>query len=230
MKHPLNFTRRILGLSALVLAATVTACSDATAPSDAPSAARSGYLTTSAAIKQMIDINFSVLYPGLAIQYPLKTLKADTTVETFTVDNTKGSIVIIGASGNIIAMPAQSLCDPLKNTYGPTEWLKPCVLATTPIKFTVKNWLDAQGRPHADFQPAMRFTPDDSKKVRLYFEDAALSNYSVVYIPYCNASNVCLNEEVADPALQTYVAPRLSGGYWVYRTLRHFSGYNVTAY
>ncbi len=230
MKPFFSQTRRVLSLATLLLAATVTACSDATAPDDSSSARRSGYLTTSAAVRQMVDINFTVLYPGLSIQYPVKTTKADTTFESFTVDNTKGSIVIIGKEGHIIAMPAQSLCDPAKNSYGPTEWQKSCVLATAPIKFTVKNWLDAKGRPHADFQPAMRFTPDDSKKVRLYFEDAALSNYGIVYIPYCNAMGVCVNEEVADPALQTYVSSRLGGGYWVYRTLRHFSGYNVTAF
>jgi hypothetical protein len=226
-------TRKLLGLSALVFAATFTACSsDSTGPdlADARRVKRSGYLTTSAAIKQLVDIKFSVMYPGVATQNVFTRTQADTVVEEFTVDNTKGSIVTMSTTGNIIAFPAQSLCDPARNSYGPTEWNKPCVLATAPIKFTVKSWNDAQGHPHADFQPAMRFTPDESKNVRLYFEDQALQNYSVVYIPYCNAANVCVNEEINDPTLRTYVSPRLGGGYWVYRTLRHFSGYNVTAY
>jgi hypothetical protein len=229
MNLPGKFTRRFLGLGALVLATAITACSDATGP--APVAPRrSGYLTTSAAIKEMVDIKFSILYPGMGTQNSALTYAADTVVEKFTVDNATGSIVIMNHTGNIIAFPAQSLCDPATNTYGPTEWLKPCTLATGKINFTVKSWWDAAGHPHADFKPALRFVPDDTKKVRLYFQDAALANYSVVYIPYCNAANVCVNEETNDPALRTYVAPLLGGGYWVYRTLRHFSGYNVTAY
>jgi hypothetical protein len=232
MQLPRLIARRVLGLGAVAFAATLAACSDAsTLPTDATIARKkSGYLTTSAAIKQMLDINFSVLYPGLGIQNAVLSTKADTTVETFTVDNAKGSIVAMGSSGNIIAMPAGSLCDPAKNTYGPTEWQKSCVLATAPINFTVKSWLDAAGHPHSDFQPSLRFSPDPTKNVRLYFQDRALSNYSVVYIPYCNAAGLCVNEEIGDPALTTYVSPITGGGYWVYRTLRHFSGYNVTAY
>jgi hypothetical protein len=230
MKHPRSYTRRLLGLAAIALATVVTACTDATGP-DQVDARRSGYLTTSAAVKQLIDINFTLMYPGMGTQYPAVTMAADTMVEKFTVDPTKGSIVILGTTTqHIIAMPANALCNPNTNTYGPTEWLKPCTLATAPINFTVKTWKDVSGRPHAEFQPAIRFTPDDTKKVRLYFQDRDLANYSVVYIPYCNAAAVCVNEEVNDPAQQTYVAPLLGGGYWVYRTLRHFSGYNVTAY
>jgi hypothetical protein len=230
MTHPRKFTRHLLGLGAVVLATTLSACADATGP-DQIDARRSGYLTTSAAVKQLVDINFSVLYPGVTSQYPAVSKMADTTVESFTVDPLKGSIIILGSdTQHIIAMPANSLCNPNTNTYGPTEWLKPCSLATTPINFKVKTWKDVTGRPHAEFQPAIRFTPDDAKKVRLYFQDPALTNYSVVYIPYCNALGLCVNEETNDPALQTYVSPLATGGYWVYRTLRHFSGYNVTAY
>ena len=230
MRHPSKSARRMLGLGALLLAATVTACSDATGP-DQISTARSGYLTTSAAVKTLLDINFAVLYPGMGTQYPAVTTLADTTVESFTVDPTKGSIVILGTTTqHIIAMPSNSLCNPSTNSYGPTEWLKPCTLATAPINFKVKTWKDAMARPHAEFQPAIRFTPDSTKKVRLYFQDRALSNYSVVFIPYCNAAMECVNEGATDPQLETYVSPLLGGGYWVYRTLRHFSGYNVTAY
>ncbi len=231
MKHPSTSARRFLGLSALVLAATVTACSDATGPDQVDAVrSRSGYLTTSAAVKQMIDINFAVLYPGLGTQYPAVTTVADTTVESFTVNPTTGSIVILGTlTQHIIAMPANSLCDPTNNTYGPTEWLKPCTVATKPINFKVKTWKDGSGRPHAEFMPAIRFVPDNAKRVRLYFQDRDLENFSSVYIPYCNASNVCVNEGTTDPLLETYVAPLVGGGYWVYRTLRHFSGYNVTA-
>jgi hypothetical protein len=230
MKLPLMITRRFLGLGALVLAATVTACSDATAPDDVETR-RSGYLTTSAAVKKLLDVNFSVLYPGLSMQYPAVSMVADTMVESFTVNPTIGSIVVLGSTTqHIIAMPANALCNPTTNTYGPTEWLKPCTLATAPINFKVKQWKDAAGRPHAEFQPAIRFAPDDSKQVRLYFQDRLLTDFSVIYIPYCDKNNVCVKEEATDPLLTTYASPMLGGGYWVHRTLRHFSGYNVTAY
>lgn len=94
----------------------------------------------------------------------------------------------------------------------------------------MKTWKDVSGRPHAEFQPAIRFVPDPAKQVCLYFQDRALTDYSVVFIPYCNAAMVCTNEGATDPQLETYVSPLVGGGYWVYRTLRHFSGYNVTAY
>ena len=231
MQHPRKYTRRILSLSGLVLAATVTACStDSTGPAPV-NTQRSGYLTTSAAVKKLMDINFSVLYPGLAIQYPRVKVLSDTTVESFTVDPRIGGIVILGKqTQHIVAMPANALCNPSTNSYGPSEWLKPCTLATAPINFDVKTWLDSAGHPHAEFLPAIRFTPDSTKQVRLYFQDPELENYSVVFIPYCNASNLCVNEGATDPQLETYVSPLLGGGYWVYRTLRHFSGYNVTAY
>lgn len=120
-----------------MLAATLTACSDSTGPDHSDVAyRRSGYLTTSAAVKQLLDINFNGLYPGIATQYPAITALADTTVESFTVDPRTGSIVILGTlTQHIIAMPANSLCNPSTNTYGPTEWLKPCTLATTRINF-----------------------------------------------------------------------------------------------
>lgn len=40
----------------------------------------------------------------------------------------------------------------------------------------------------------------------------------------------CIDESINDPALVTYATPHPKGGYWVHRILRHFSGYNVTAF
>ncbi len=225
------FTRRRLGSSALVLAATLTACSDTTAPEPIRPLA-SGYLTTSAAVLRSTNINFSTLYPGVGTQNATLRTTGDTTIQTFTVNPTAGSIVFLGGSfaKHVLAISRDALCDPTKNSYGPTEWLKPCTAATKPITFTVKTWKNAAGRPFADFQPAIRFSPDDDEAVRIYFQDTALRSYSEIYIPYCDKANVCVKEETTDAKLTTYAAPSVGGGYWVYRRLRHFSGYNVTAF
>ncbi len=223
-------SRSILAAGVMLLGAAVTACSDATAP-DAVEPQRSGYLTTSAAVLKSGTIDFKVKYPKLSVQIPSVTMKGDTTIQKFTVNPLSGKRIEFGKnSGNVIAIPANTLCDPSTSTYGPTEWMKPCVLATSSISFEVRTWNDAQGRPHADFSPDIRFSPTAPQPVALYFQDPALTNYSSVYIPYCNALNVCVKEEATDAFLTTNVTPLSGGGYWVYRNLRHFSGYNVTAF
>ena len=226
-------TRRILGAAVAMLALTLSACSDSNPTTPDSKASRSGYLTISAAVKTNAIINFSAMYPSMSLQLPVKSksLKGDTTYQKFTVNPTVGSLIVFGTSSNdVIAIPPGSLCDPKTNTYGPTEWKKPCSIAVSTITFEIRSWVDAEQHPHAEFYPAMRFNPSAVTPVTLFFQDPLMVNYTQVRIPYCNAANVCVDEGATDPELETYVTPLPYGGYYVYRKLRHFSGYNVTAY
>ncbi|HEX4931534.1 MAG TPA: hypothetical protein VFV33_00045 [Gemmatimonadaceae bacterium] len=222
--------RRPLAALAALVSVTLAACSDSTAPTF-----RSGYITaaTDAAAPAILDgttIDFKLLYPKLTTQIPSLSMKGDTTLQKFTVNPPDGKLIKFGkTSGHVIAIPGNTLCDPTRNAYGPTEWLKPCILAKSSISFVVKTWTDAQGRPHADFEPNIRFNPSGDA-VKIFFQDLTLANFSNVYIPFCDAANVCLDESLTDSALVTYASPNSAGGYWVHRRLRHFSGYNVTAF
>jgi len=208
------------------------ACADSTSPT-----LNSGYITSAAAVASPAVLDgitlqdFKLLYPKLSTQVPAVKTRGDTTIQTFTVNPKSGKLIYFGkSSGHTIAIPANTLCDPSKNAYGPTEWMKPCILASSSISFEVRTWNDAGGQPHAEFAPNVRFNPTATDPVRIYFADNDLQNFSRVVIPFCNGSNHCVDESTTDAALTTYAAPHPKGGYWIYRTLRHFSGYNVTAF
>ena len=229
--QPNRITRRILGASIAMLALTLSACSDSNLTTPDSKASRSGYLTISAAVKVNAIINFSALYPTMSLQMPVRTVSNDTTYQKFTVNPAVGSLIVFGTSSDdVIAIPPGSLCDPKTNTYGPTEWKKACNVATSTISFEIRSWVDAARHPHAEFYPAMRFNPSSAMPVTLFFKDPLMVNYTQVRIPYCNGANVCVDEGATDPELETYVTPLPFGGYYVFRKLRHFSGYNVTAY
>lgn len=231
MVHLRIFTRRMLRLAALLLATSVAACTDTTSPDQADATARSGYLTTSAAVLRSGSIDFKVMFPTLTYQLAKREMDDGFLEQSFTVDPTKGALVEFGAmTGNVIAIPANTICDPATTRYGPTEWLKPCTRATRPIEFEVTTWIDLKGRPQARFEPDVRFDPSAAKPVQLFFKDYLLRNYSTIYIPYCPVMGTCVKEEATDSFLTTKVTPITTGGYWVYRNLRHFSGYNVTAF
>lgn len=229
--HPTKVRlRRILGATVVLVAGFLTACSDSTAPAQNALKNRAGYLTISAAVRKDLEIKFNDLYEDVASMVPSAAIRGDTTVQSFTVTPSLGKLIFFGQNtGNVLAIPPKTLCDPKANTYGPTEWKKPCTLATAPITFEVRSWKDALGHSHAEFYPALRFNPAAPKPVTLYFRDPNLQNYTNFRIPYCDKNNVCVDEGATDPALETFVTPLPTGGYYVYRALRHFSGYNVTA-
>jgi hypothetical protein len=154
------------------------------------------------------------------------TTKGDTTIQKVTVDPKAGALIGFGANHNVVIYP-WAICDPASSGYGPWSWLTPCIQATAPIQFTFKSWKNSAGRPAMDVKPNVRFVP--LSLVRIYFHDPALQKFSNVYIPYCNGAGTCVDEGANDLWQTTYYAPGRPG-YWVFRNLRHFSGYNVTAF
>ena len=136
-----------------------------------------------------------------------------------TVDN-----VYVSAEGHRLVIPAYSICNILTSGYGPSTWNSPCSPQLLPITFTITSKVDADGRPRVDVFPDVRMSP--SKIVYAQFRDAAAANAAVPLIKYCPTLGAdCIDESLTDASLKTYTSP--TTGY-VYRRIKHFSGYNVT--
>ncbi|MFN8581599.1 MAG: hypothetical protein U0163_11565 [Gemmatimonadaceae bacterium] len=216
-----RFSLRYLFVASLAL---VAACSDGTT---APAGARASVQSpASPAVLAADFVDINAQYGWLPQLTPSKTTVGDTTVQKFTVDPTTGALINFGTDNKMVIYP-WVICDPATSGYGPSYWLIPCTQTTKKINFTFKSWKNAAGRPAVDISPNVRFVP--GSMVRVYFHDATLANFSTLYIPYCNSLGVCVNEGATDSFQTTYYAPGVPG-YWVYRNLRHFSGYNVTAF
>ena len=199
--------RRLPKLATLAVVAFVAACSsDSTI---APSGAR--------AIK-------APLFTGANLPSKILMYK-DTVVVEFTVGPNGGSADI---GNHAITFPAATICDPSVSTYGPTEWQAPCQVIESDVTITATSWIDANGHPRIDFTPALRFTANvDGVLPTLYLRDsdAVLQDWSSIV--YClHIGSGCLNESLTDSALTTYRDP-VTG--FLYRFIRHFSGYNVWA-
>jgi hypothetical protein len=152
----------------------------------------------------------------------------DTVRFSITIDPSRQTVYNLGA-GNSLTFPAHSLCDPTRSTYGPTEWDKPCPLATSPATVRVTAWIDSNGHARVDFDKHLRFVPSASPDgwVVLTFADFEASLDPFFNILYCpQATGACYDESVQDPTLLTVRNP-LTGR--VTRRIKHFSGYNVAA-
>jgi hypothetical protein len=151
--------------------------------------------------------------------------RTDTLVSTLVIDPSVTSTYALG-DGNTLTIPAHSLCDPATSTYGPTEWDKPCPLATSTVTVTFKGWLNRYNHPHVDFSPSMRFlTPPNGGGgwVSLNFADASAWSDSSTKILYCATATSCVDESATDFDVRT----QKNGDVVVWRKIKHFSGYNV---
>lgn len=205
------YTSAVAG--ALLLAAA--ACADkATAPAPAAKA------PTTVAVGQ-IDYSRGGRYVG---DLSLLSISGDTA--RFTVDPTKGGWFSL-ADGHYVYFPANAICD-LSSPYGPGQWDSSCTRATQPIAITAVSMKNGLGMPYVNFQPAMRFAPstDQSKWVWLFLYDQQAATTSLQQINYCFDGLGCYDESVLDPTLVTH---RASGYPYLYRRVKHFSGYNVAA-
>ena len=153
-------------------------------------------------------------------------LLADTTVTQFAVGRSGGSFRI--GTTHRIDFPANAICDIATSSYGPGEWNQPCTPTTSLVRITAKSWVDAAGHPHVDFEPAMRFSPELSEGVVLHLRDRRAALDPNAKVLYCSGllNLDCVDESIADPSVAVkFDAPN---GF-VYRRIKHFSGYNVTA-
>jgi hypothetical protein len=199
-KHTIRQTAT--GALALLLSITAVACSDAPmAPSAATSAAT--LAPTSAPARAVYTVG-------------------DTTIATF-VYSPLAALSQGFAGGHQLTMPAGAVCDPLTAGYGVGTWDQGCLPLLTPIVFTARSWTDAAGRPHLTFSPDVRFVPGKTVTLRLKDRTASITEGSaIVWCPTGQAK--CVDESLSDAALTTLRDPN---GMFVYRRLKHFSGYNV---
>ena len=146
-----------------------------------------------------------------------------------------GGWYAIGKSG--VYFPPNAICDPATSSYGPTEWDKPCTPATQDIHIVARtsnngtrNWIH--------FTPDLRFVPnsDPAKWVYIYMYSADVKRaprtdramlqerYRIYWIP--TGGLIGVDESLTDPTVATQFQWKAG---WIYRRIKHFSGYQVGA-
>jgi hypothetical protein len=138
----------------------------------------------------------------------------------FRVDNAYGATQLIG--GQVVSIPAGAICDPATSGYGPTYWDQPCDPLVGSVEITATVFTNSFGQPYVDFQPAMRFSPD--QQVMVFMRDGTTDPSKLTGMMYCNADLVCVDESLADPSLKPF---RVTRSHIIGRRVKHFSGYNV---
>ena len=148
----------------------------------------------------------------------------DTTVQQFTVQPGWGDTFTL-AGTHIVELVQGSVCDPAVSSYGVGEWEKPCTVISKPLTFTAKSWTDENGHPRVTFSPDVRFAP--GKVNTMWLKDRQASADPTYKIDWCSSSRTsCVDESLADPAVATR---RDAANGRLYRRVKHFSGYTVTA-
>jgi hypothetical protein len=142
---------------------------------------------------------------------------------SFVIDPSQDQSLSLGASH--LDIPANTVCDLATSAYGHEHWNKACKAQADTFTITAVVRNAATDHPSVDFEPAMRFSPDQSVKLYLYVTDQATLDGSRV-VKYCNATG-CVDESIADPSLASSVdlANRV-----VFRRIKHFSGYVVAGF
>ena len=155
----------------------------------------------------------------------INMIAPDSTSADFTVTPTGGTFRM---GKHAIWFPANAICDPAVSTYGPDTWDQPCTVLSRSIDIHAEV-RTIEGKEWVDFTPALRFRPHQSyeKWVWIFMraDGAILANaadFNILYTPAFGAPGI--DESLEDPTLRSYV----SGGY-VYRRIKHFSGYMVAS-
>ena len=128
-----------------------------------------------------------------------------------------------------IVFPRNAICDPATSSYGPEFWDDDCRVLREPIRIHAEL-RQQDDREWIDFSPELRFKPSRRAVdwVWIYMQtDAAMlpdQSLNILWSPAIGVPGI--DESIDDPTLRTFVSPR--SGY-VYRRIKHFSGYNVTS-
>jgi len=123
-----------------------------------------------------------------------------------------------------ISFSVGAVCDPLTSSYGATEWDQPCQPLLVPITVTATSSLTPQGHPRVDFSPALRFVP--GREVTLYLRDSDAATNPNAVIQWCDDAGQCVNEGGLQSSLETRRDEALG---IVFRVIKHFSGYLISA-
>ncbi len=150
-------------------------------------------------------------------------LNLDTLVTVFAIDPSETATYHIGNTHRLIVQQG-GLCA-LSAPYGVNLWDTVCEVASLPVLVTAKSWTDSQGRARIDFTPSLRFAPlaGGQPSAVLYLKDNAAAHDLSSKILYCGLLS-CMDEGASDPTMAT-MHDAANG--WVYRRIKHFSGYQV---
>jgi hypothetical protein len=157
--------------------------------------------------------------------------------QEFVVTSAGGSFSLGGLYS--LNFPANSVCDPARSTYGPTEWDNDCTTIGDgqSVKIRATFSLTAAGLS-VDFSPALRFSPATQvtistnifapviKANRDFFakNPSALNPLAILYAPVLGAAGA--SDYSRDGSVVTHV--ELSTG-TIWRRVKHFSGYSMTS-
>jgi hypothetical protein len=151
----------------------------------------------------------------------------------FTVTSRGGDFSVNGLFS--VNFPENSVCNPGRSTYGPSEWDKDCSTLRSGESIRVRATLRLTSAGLAvDFSPELRFSPKTQVTIssdifasilsgnRYYFlsHPAALNFLAISYAPSLGSGQVA--DYTADKSLITHVDLK-TGTIW--RRIKHFSGY-----
>jgi hypothetical protein len=159
------------------------------------------------------------------------------TQQEFAVTSAGGTFVLGGLYS--VNFPANSVCDPARSSYGPSEWDKDCTTLDNGQTINVRATVAFTASGLAiDFSPALRFNPATQvtistnvfsaliKSNRDYFakNPSALNPLAMLYSPSLGA--VGASDYTRDASVVTHVD--LDSG-MIWRRVKHFSGYSMTS-
>jgi len=155
---------------------------------------------------------------------PLSAALSSTGITTsFVYDPAVGGSFELASQHRITFAPG-AVCDPLVSSYGVTEWDQPCTPLSAPIAISARSYTAADGHPRVDFSPSLRFVP--GSEVVLYLRDKAAAADTTAVIQWCPDGSACVTEAAPLPS---YVTKRDQALGMVYRAIKHFSGYTISA-
>jgi hypothetical protein len=167
-----------------------------------------------------------MLAPQSVPQLGQSGVSGNNTSVDFTISPLGGWYVV---GNNVVQIPANSVCDPDKSSYGPGTWDSPCKTIKSPLKIHAEVRTARSGRIWVDFSPNLRFAPSNDSNDWAYIWLWApasvgagdLGKYNILYSS--SLGGVSTDESAQDATLRTYVDTRLGVSK---RRIKHFSGYN----
>ena len=204
-------------------------------------------LATCAAVVSLAACGDSATSPGAAGPRPFSSAPSLNFSATSSVLGTTTTDIVVGSQGGSFSVgglytlnfPANSICDPARSSYGPTEWDNACVTLGSDQTITLHAVLTLSTNGLAvDFSPALRFNPATEVTIstdifapviranREFFSKnpSALNPLAILYSPDLGATE--FSDYAKDASLVTKV--NLGNGR-IWRRVKHFSGYSMTS-
>jgi len=139
---------------------------------------------------------------------------------SFVIDPSQPQALSLGASH--LDIPANAVCDLATSSYGVAHWNEDCTPQTDTFTVTAVVRNAATDHPSVDFEPALRFNPNQNVNLYLYVTDQATLDASRI-VKYCNATG-CVDESISDPSVASSVDLE---NRVVFRRIKHFSGFII---